>query len=72
MFSVDEATAAAVRKVFQESGEFAAAVELRRYFPGITDNENARLCVQAITWWKPLPLLPPKQTRTWRTGSSTR
>jgi len=33
MFSVDEATAEAVRKVFEERGELAAAVELRRHFP---------------------------------------
>jgi hypothetical protein len=58
MFSVDEATAAAIRQVFEESGEFAAAVELRRHFPGIADNENARLCVRAIAGWKPLPPLP--------------
>jgi hypothetical protein len=58
MFSVDEATAAAIRQVFEASGEFAAAVELRRHFPGIVDNENARRCVGAIAGWKPLPRLP--------------
>ena len=34
MFVVTEADAAAIRAVFQESGEFAAAIELRRLFPG--------------------------------------
>jgi hypothetical protein len=63
MFSVDEVTAAAIRQVFEESGEFAAAVELRRHFPGIVDNENARLCVRAIAGWKPLPPLPRKPGR---------
>jgi hypothetical protein len=71
MFSVDEATAAAIRQVFEESGELSAAVELRRRFPGITDNGAARLCVRAIAGWKPLPPLPPKQSRTRHTRSST-
>jgi hypothetical protein len=35
-------TAAAIRQVFEESGEFSAAVELRRHFPGIADNATAR------------------------------
>jgi hypothetical protein len=34
MFSVDEATAAAIRQVFEESGELSAVVELWRHFPG--------------------------------------
>jgi hypothetical protein len=72
MFSVDEATAAAIRQVFEDSGELSAVVELRRHFPGITNNENARLCVRAIAGWKPLPPLPPKPTRIWHTKSSTR
>jgi hypothetical protein len=33
MFSVDEATAAAIGQVFEESGELSAVVELRRPFP---------------------------------------
>jgi hypothetical protein len=71
MFSVDEATAAAIRQVFEESGELSAVAELRRHFPGITDNGGARLCVRAIAGWKPLPPLPPRQTRICRTRSST-
>jgi hypothetical protein len=72
MFSVDEATAAAIRKAFEESGELSAVVELRRHFPGIADNANARLCVRAIAGWQPLPPpLPRKRTRTCRTRSST-
>jgi hypothetical protein len=46
MFSVDEATAEAIRRVFNESGELSAAIELRRHFPGITDNVAARRCVR--------------------------
>src|ERR1700722_3564607 len=60
MFSVDEATAEAIRRVFNESGEPSAAIELLRRFPGITDNAAARRCVRAIATWKPLPPLPRK------------
>ena len=56
MFVVTEADAAAIRAVFQQRGEFAAAVELRRRFPGITDNRQARECVRTIAGWKPLRL----------------
>jgi hypothetical protein len=42
MFVVTEAEAAAIRAVYQQRGEFAAAVELRRRFPGIADNAQAR------------------------------
>jgi hypothetical protein len=34
MFVVTEADAAAIRAVYQQRGEFAAAVELRQRFPG--------------------------------------
>jgi hypothetical protein len=56
MFVVTEADAAAIRAVYEQRGEFAAAVELRRRFPGITDNAQARECARTITGWKPLPL----------------
>jgi hypothetical protein len=64
MFVVDEATAEAIRQAYMESGELSAVVELRRRFPGITDNENARLCVRSIARWKPQPPVPPKKPRT--------
>jgi hypothetical protein len=70
MFSVDEATAEAIRQMFEESGELSAVVELRRHFPGIKDNEAARLCVRAIAGWKPLPPLPPTSSRARRIRSS--
>ena len=72
MFSVDEATAAAIRRAYIEDGEFSAVVELRRHFPGIADNENARLCVRQIAGWQPLPPVPVKPKRKCRTKSSTR
>jgi hypothetical protein len=63
MFAVDEATAEAIRRAYFESGELSAVVELRRHFPGISDNENARLCVRTIASWQPLAALPPKKPR---------
>jgi hypothetical protein len=54
MFAITEAEAAAIRAVFERRGEFAAAVELRRRFPGITDNAQAGECVRTIAGWKPL------------------
>ena len=58
MFVVTDADAAAIRAVFQQSGEFAAAVELRRLFPGVTDNAQARECARTIAGRKPLPRRP--------------
>ena len=55
MFVVSEAEATAIRAAFEQRGEFAAAVELRRLFPGITDNVDAGECARAIAGWKPLP-----------------
>ena len=49
---VDEPTAAAIRKAYQDSGELAAVVELRRHFPGIADNANAWLLWSALQGWQ--------------------
>jgi hypothetical protein len=59
MFVVTEAEATAIRAAFHQGGEFAAADELRRLFPGVTDNEQARACARTIAGWKP-PKLPPR------------
>jgi hypothetical protein len=61
MFAVTEAEAAAIRAVFEQRGEFAAAIELRRRFPGITDNAQARECARTIASWRPLPVRPLKE-----------
>ncbi len=53
MFLVNEADAAAIRTIFDEHGELSAAIELRRRFPGITDNAKARECARTIAGWKP-------------------
>ena len=65
MFVVSEAEAAAIRAVFEQRGEFAAAVELRRLFPGVTDNDKARECARTIAGWQPLPPVkrPPRLRR---------
>jgi hypothetical protein len=61
MFAVSEAEAAAIRAVYEQRGEFAAAVELRRRFPGITDNAQAREWARTIASWKPRPLRAVKR-----------
>jgi hypothetical protein len=55
MFVVSEVEAAAIRAAFEQSGELAAAIELRRLFPGITDTMQARDYTRTIIGWKPLP-----------------
>jgi len=55
MFIVTEEDAAAIRAAFDQGGELSAVVELRRRFPGITDNAHARTCVRSIAGWTPLP-----------------
>jgi len=56
MFIVTEADAAAIRAAFDQAGELSAVVELRRRFPGITDNAYARTCARNIVGWTPLPV----------------
>ena len=64
MFVVTEEDEAAIRiigcAVYEQRGEFAAAVELRQRFPGITDNAQARECARTIAGWRPLQLRTPK------------
>jgi hypothetical protein len=55
MFLVSEADTTAIRAAFDQGGELSAAIELRRLFPGITDNAEARACARTIAGWKPLP-----------------
>jgi hypothetical protein len=55
MFVVTEEEAAAIRSAF---GESTAAVELRRRFPGINDNAEARARARTIAGGKPLRLPP--------------
>jgi hypothetical protein len=59
MFSVTEAEAATIRNAFDEGGEFTAATELRRIFPGIIDNATAQYWARVIAGWTPLPPQEP-------------
>jgi hypothetical protein len=63
MFVVTEAETATIRAAFEQQGEFAAAVELRRLCPGVTDNGQARECARTIAGWKPLPVPLRRVTR---------
>jgi hypothetical protein len=57
-----EAEAAAIRAVYEQHGELSAAIELRRLFPGVTDNAQARECARTIADWEP-PRRPVKRPR---------
>jgi hypothetical protein len=63
MFCVSESDVAAIHAAFQADGEFAAAVELRRRFVGISSNAEARRSVQMILRW-----MPPGQPSTSQNG----
>jgi hypothetical protein len=71
MFVVTEADAAAIRTVFEQEGNLSAAMEVRRRFPGITDNAKAQEHARTIAGWQPLAPLPSK-SRKCSTRSSTR
>ena len=69
MFTVSDAEAAAIRTAFDEDGELSAALELRRLFPGVSDNVKARAFARTIAGWTPrsvsactVPQLPGRQT----------
>ena len=63
MFVVTEADAAAIRAVFEQEGELSAAIEVRRRFPGITDNAKAREHARTIAEWTPLAVPVRSVTR---------
>jgi hypothetical protein len=56
MFMVSEAEATAIRTAFEQIGELAAAAEVRRLFPLLGDNVNARAFARTIAGWRPLPM----------------
>jgi hypothetical protein len=70
MFVVTEADAAAIRAAFNQEGELSAAIELRRRFPGITDDAKARECARSIAGWTPLPVRARPVTRLRRRKNS--
>ena len=63
MFAVDEATAEAIRRAYDEGGELAGVVEFRRHFPLITDNAKAGECVRIIAGWHPGSVQPAQAAR---------
>ena len=63
MFVVTEASPDAIRAIFNQEGELSAAIELRRRFPGVTDNAKARECARSIAGWTPLPVQPRPVTQ---------
>ena len=63
MYVVTEADAAAIREAYETGGELSAAVELRRRFPGITDNATAREQARRIAAWPPLLDRPQPRRR---------
>ena len=63
MFVVSDEDAAAIRAAFEQEGEFAAAIELRRRFPLIQDNAQACAQARTIAGWQPLPAMPEKRLR---------
>jgi hypothetical protein len=62
--------AAAIRAAFDQGGEFAATVELRRLFPGIVNNAQARERARTIAAWKSLPTPPVSATPARLTSSA--
>jgi hypothetical protein len=62
MFVVDEPTAEAIRRAWDEC-ELSGIVEFKRHFPLITDHAKARECARIIAAWKPGPLPVPKRRK---------
>jgi hypothetical protein len=66
---ITEADTAAIQAAYQQGGEFAAAIEVRRRFLGITDNAVARQWSRTIAGWSTVELpgasrpksLPPRR-----------
>ena len=58
--------------MFEQRGEFSAAVELRQRTPASPTTRRRRECARTIASWKPLPLRPvkrmPKAPRAERRG----
>ena len=52
MFALNETEIASIYAASDAGGEFAAAVELRRLFPGITDLQKARECARTVLGWR--------------------
>ena len=53
MFSISDKDIAAIQAAFERGGELSATVEVRRLFPGIPDNAEARRIALIIAGWEP-------------------
>ena len=51
MFTLNETEIASTQAAYASGGELAAAVGLRRLFPGISDMAHARRCAVTIAGW---------------------
>ena len=56
MFSISDKDIAAIQAAFERGGELAARIEVRRLFPGIPDNADARRIAFIIAGfgWRPM------------------
>ena len=51
MFSISDKDIAAIQIAFERGGELSATIEVRRIFPGIPDNAEARRVALTIAGW---------------------
>jgi hypothetical protein len=63
VFIITEADANAIRAVFDQEGELSAAIEVRRLFPDIAENDETQECARTVAGWKPLPAAACQITR---------
>jgi hypothetical protein len=54
MFSISDKDIAAIQAAFARGGELSATIEVRRIFPGIPDNAEARRIALIIAGWEPV------------------
>jgi hypothetical protein len=63
-FCVNEEQAASIHEAYIQGGELSAAVELRRLFPGLANNEATLNSARTIAGWQPRPwALVPRNGR---------
>jgi hypothetical protein len=59
MFSISDKDIAAIQAAFERGGELSATIEVRRIFPGIPDNAEARRVALIIAGWEAPPHKQP-------------
>ena len=58
MFSISDKDIASIQAAYESGGQFAATAEVRRLFPGIPDNAEARRIALIIAGWEAIPAKP--------------